>query len=167
MMISGENIKLSIVEPGDETFMLDWENNPKNWEVSESSGPFSLEEIREFIFSCNDLYQHKQARYIIRNLKTDVPVGTVDLFNFNPEKKTVGIGILIAQPKDRKKGLGLEALNTACAMLEQSADITQIEALVYTDNTASVRLFEKAGFVHSGNRKFKNKAAYYFIKNIS
>lgn len=163
----GNRIRLDVVEPGDEKFMIDWENDPHNWEVSESKGPFSMQEIADFIRTCNDLAKCHQVRYIIRSHSDLRPMGALDLFNYNPIKKTAGIGILIANASDRNQGFAKEALALLESILQTSQEVVQLEALVYTDNNASIRLFETAGYAHAENRKFKNKLAYSFIKQLS
>jgi len=40
-----------------------WENNPENWEVSETTKPFTFEEIKALIDSSSDFSKTQQKRW--------------------------------------------------------------------------------------------------------
>ena len=103
-MLKGENIRLRTIEPNDIDVLLAWENNTKNWRVSNTFVPFSRKLMEEYIFSAQDIFSNKQIRFIIEDLKTKESLGCVDLFDYDPFHLRAGVGVLI----DEKSGSASE-----------------------------------------------------------
>jgi diamine N-acetyltransferase len=164
-LITSGKTNLRVVEPDDIGFIYDWENNPEFWSVSEKSGPFGFEEVADFIQSCTDLNKYQQIRWIILD-DEKYPVGSIDIFEFDHQTKTAGIGILIAEQKDRKKGFAFDALTGIIAHYKSSDEINFLRTLIYYDNHASLRLFRKLGFQELGEREFKGKIAKQFVLEL-
>lgn len=151
-MLKGPNIYLRTIEPSDAETLLEWENNPENWRISNTRVPFSKHLIEQYVLSAQDLFAVKQIRFIICNSTNDQPVGSVDLFDYEPIHQRIGLGILIRQ-EDRNKGFGHEALDLAAHYALEGVGIRNLYCSILGDNDASRRLFEKAGFVEVGCRK--------------
>lgn len=162
MTFLSKRLQLDVVALGDESFMFEWENNPENWAVSEGEGPYTLAEIRQFISTCNHLEKHKQIRYIIRLKESLRPLGTIDFFNFDSKQMKAGLGILIAEKMDRKNGYASECLQEQLPQLMQYFKLTEVYALVFKDNIASMRLFEKCGFTVQRTTIYKNKSTLIY-----
>ena len=79
----------------------------------------------------------------------DQPIGTIDLYDFDPIHSRAGVGILIDN-NFRQKGLGEEALTLIQDYTFRFLMMKQLYAFVPERNTASVRLFEKCGYVKAG-----------------
>jgi diamine N-acetyltransferase len=77
----------------------------------------------------------------------------VDLFDFEPLHRRIGLGILIADKNDRQKGYAAEALQLVLQYCVEFLECHQVYCHVETDNSASIKLFEKLGFQISGRRK--------------
>ena len=105
----GKNINLRALEPEDLDFLFDTENDESLWEISSTQTPYSKYTLQKYIENAHqDIYEAKQYRFVICDTKS-MPVGMIDLFDFNPQHQRVGIGILI-NSKYRTKGYGSEAL---------------------------------------------------------
>ena len=98
---------------GDFKTIYEWENREELWEVSEQTGSFSEKEIEEFMHRCIDPNNEELERWIVT--WKEIPVGAIDLFDFNKASQSCGIGIFIAQPENRGKGIGTKALELVLA----------------------------------------------------
>lgn len=152
-MIHG-NIALRAPEPDDTELLYQWENNSEIWRVSNTLAPFSRHAIRKHIEeSSSNIYEAGQARFIICRSDTMEPVGAIDLFEFDSFHQRAGIGILIAQKSDRRKGYALNALTALSEYCFNHLMIHQLWCNILPGNEGSSALFEKAGFVLSGVKK--------------
>ena len=103
-------ITLRALEPEDIELLYRWENNLEIWEVSNTKTPFSKYILAQYLKeSAKDIYELKQFRMVIQDENTE-PLGTVDLFDFEPYHLRAGVGILIHNKNDRKKGYATDTL---------------------------------------------------------
>ena len=134
----------------DVELLMAWENNPVNWEVSDTLKTYSRKELEDFIKDSQlDIYITKQIRFMIC-LDEENTIGTLDFFDFDPYHLRAGIGILIGEEKFRKKGYAHQALNLASIYAKNSIGLKQIYCDINIDNTASIKLFEKNNYKLSG-----------------
>ena len=85
--LSYGNISLRPLEPEDVETLYQWENNMEIWQVSNTKTPYSKYILAQYIKeSVKDIYETKQLRLIIQN-EDEIPVGAVDLFDFEPYHK--------------------------------------------------------------------------------
>jgi len=152
-MLRGDQIHLRTIEPEDADIILAWENNPHNWSISNTLVPFSRKLILDYVNSAQDLYAAKQIRFMICENATNKAVGSVDIFDFDPYHQRAGLGILIDQQDDRRKGYGLEALELIKDYCFSHIKMHQLYCNVLSDNKASIQLFGKAGFEICGTKK--------------
>lgn len=164
-MIEGDQIILRPIHLADAATVLEWENNPELWKVTETPGPFVLSEIENFINTSNDLFAHGQMRWVICDKISHRKIGALDLFDYSAFEKTSGIGILIADRSDRRKGFANEAISLLIPHLRTTFRIEKIHCMIHSDNEASIRLFEKNGFIKTNKTSFKEKSAYYFERS--
>lgn len=152
MLLTSENISLRALEPSDLELLYYWENNPKVWEVSHTLAPFSKFVLTQYLESQHlDIYASKQLRLVIID-KNKVPVGLIDLFDFEPKHKRAGIGILI-DVAARGKGYAKEALIVMQDYCFNHLDLFQIYANIGCENKPSLTLFESLGFEKIGVKK--------------
>lgn len=153
MKLQGQHILLRAIEPGDIEVLYQWENDTENWKVSSTQTPFSRFVLEQYIASAHqDIYSVKQLRLIICNLENK-PVGCIDIFDFEPNHLRAGIGILIADKSERRKGYASEALDLLIEYCFLSLNVHQLYCNITTDNEASVLLFQKHGFQITGIKK--------------
>ena len=146
-------ITLRPPEPEDVNILYEWENDMELWEISNTRVPFSKYILSEYIKnSFKDIYETKQLRFIIENDENN-PVGAIDLFDFDPYHLRAGVGVLVHSMKNRSRGLASDALEALKAYATEILGLKQLFANVKEDNTASIRLFEKAGFERVGIKK--------------
>lgn len=165
MLLTGKNIKLRALEPEDLDFIYSWENDPKVWEVSHTLAPFSRFVLTQYLESQHlDIYVSKQLRLVVVD-KNKVPIGLIDLFDFEPKHKRVGVGILI-DFNFRGKGYAKEALSLLLDYCFDHLDLVQVYANIGLDNKQSLILFKNLGFKKVGVKKNWNKTKSGFEDEI-
>lgn len=171
--LTGNIISLRALEPTDLDFLYQIENNETFWTVSNTQKPFSRFILQQYLENSHqDIYQIKQLRLIVVENKSENPVGMIDLFDFNPKHKRAGIGILI-RPSAQNKGYASEALKLLINYTFKHLDLHQVYSNITEDNTTSIQLFRKAGFIETGlkkdwtysNGEFKNELLYQKIND--
>jgi len=173
--LKGKNIILRALEPTDLDFLYQIENDESVWEVSNTTTPYSRFILKQYLENSHkDIYEVKQLRLIICKAVANEPIGCIDFFDFEPKHKRVGIGVLISSEKEKQKGYASEALQLLCSYAFTYLDTHLIYANISEDNHASIKLFEKIGFVKSGIKvdwiysqgNYKNELHYQLINNV-
>lgn len=150
-MLKGEKIALRAAEPSDVDVIYSWENDPKNWLVSNTVAPYSRHQILQFIEDANDIFASSQLRLIISNHQQQA-AGCIDLFDFDHKNKRVGLGVLVDE-NHRGKGYAQEALLLTIDYCFNLLEVHSLYAEVLSNNLSSQKLFESAGFVQTGIKK--------------
>ena len=157
MLLQGKNLQLRALEPKDAELLYKWENNPQVWPVSGTLAPFSRFVIEQYLtISHQDIYTSKELRLMI-----DLPIengiaktiGCIDLFDFDPKNKRVGIGILIGDESERRKGYAGEAIEILIEYCFTTLDMHQVFCSVTADNQDSMALFRKLNFETTATHK--------------
>lgn len=146
------NIRLRALEPSDLEVLYIWENDPDVWRVSGTLSPISRERLAHFIEEQSyDIYTTRQMRLIIE--AEGMIVGSLDIFDFDPQHRRLGIGILIYEDDYRRKGYAKEVIIEVVKYGRNTLDLKQIWATIAVDNIASIALFESCGFTKCAHRK--------------
>jgi len=146
-------IVLRALEPEDIDLLYKWENDTSLWVVSNSKAPFSRHLLARYLKDATrDVYEQKQVRFIIQSSELQ-PVGAVDLFDFDPYHQRAAVGILIHKTEDRRHGYALDALLALENYSLNILGLRQLSACISETNTASIHLFEKAGYKVTGIKK--------------
>jgi diamine N-acetyltransferase len=150
--LHSKNSNLRALEPEDLDFLFSAENDESFWEISGTQIPYSKYILQKYIENAHqDIYEAKQYRFVICNTQ-NIPVGMIDLFDFNPQHKRVGVGILIL-PQYQGKGFASEALEMVIDYAFLYLNVHQIFANIIADNDKSITLFEKFNFKKVGIKK--------------
>lgn len=153
MFLHGEKIQLRAVEPEDVDLLYQWENDREIWHLSRTLTPFSRFDIEQYVLNAGkDIFTDKQVRMMIDKKESSETVGAIDLFDFDPLNRRTGIGILIRE-NHRNQGFAAEALKLVTGYCFETLMVHQVFANILADNDKSIRLFEKAGFKLSGNKR--------------
>jgi len=132
--LQGTHINLRALEPEDLEFLFKTENNESFWEVSHTKTPFSKYILKQYLENAHlDIYEAKQLRLIIEENETKKPVGMIDLFDFNPQHKRAGIGILIHE-NYQQNGFASEALTLLMKYCFTHLNLHQLYANITSDN---------------------------------
>lgn len=145
-LLEDDMLRLRALEPEDLDLLYKWENDTELWEAGSGIAPFSKKILWDYIENYSpDIYAAKQLRLMIVLKSTDEAVGTLDLYDFDPDNRRAGIGILIDRAHSGK-GYGSRALNLAVVYARRFIEMHQLWAVVAIDNGASLSVFRKSGF---------------------
>ena len=171
--LKGKHIYLRALEPEDLEFIHTIENEEAIWELSSTIAPYSKFLIKQYLENAHqDIYEAKQLRLVISSYD-DKALGMIDIFDFDFKNKRAGIGILVKDIEDRKKGYGSEALDLLCQYAFNHLDLHQLYCNISEDNEASIKLFVNQGFKQVGLKKdwtffngtYKNEYLFQLITN--
>jgi diamine N-acetyltransferase len=145
-------IRLRALEPEDLDFLFALENDPDIWGVSDTHAPVSKHALREYLAHATaDFYVVRQLRLVVTTEISSMPVGVVDLFDYDPLHQRAGIGITILAA-ERRHGYARQALELLKIHAQQVLRLHQVYATVNANNVPSMRLFRAAGFRRVGTR---------------
>lgn len=152
-ILKNNTIKLRALEPEDINTLYEWENDVDNWLVSATQKPYSKDVLLQYIEnSVYDIYTTKQLRLMIDEIDSGETVGAIDLFEFDPNNRKAGIGILINE-KYRKRGFAKQSLQLLVRYCFEVLNLHQVYANISVTNEASISLFESEGFSVVGIKK--------------
>ncbi len=172
-LLKGKHISLRALEPEDLEFLYQIENNETFWEVSHTVAPFSKYVLKKYLENANlDLFQARQLRLIIEKKQTQDQIGLIDLFDYDPQHRRAGIGILI-HPDFQQKGFASESLSIIIKYAFTLLNLHQLYANVTSDNRNSITLFSRNNFKKIGVKKdwifskgsFKDEILFQLIKD--
>ncbi len=145
-------VHLRAIEPEDLDTLYGIENDPSVWNVSTTNVPYSRYALYEYVAtSKNDIYSDRQVRMMIED-KQHYVVGIVDVIDFDPSHLRAEVGIVIRHEL-RNKGYALATMNIIKKYAFNVLHLHQLYVCIDIENTDSIKLFEKSGFVKAGELK--------------
>lgn len=153
-LLVGKRVFLRALEPEDLELLAEWENDTEIWNVSETLSPISRFILKRYLeHSHKDIYETKQLRLVIELIEKRKPIGTIDLYNFDPFHKRAAVGILVAEKSERRKGYASDALDILKRYSREILKLHQLHCSISLENSSSLELFQNAGFEITGTRK--------------
>jgi diamine N-acetyltransferase len=147
MILESDGVKLRAVEPEDLELLFKWENEEANWKQSNTLVHYSKYILKRYIANSHrSFYETCQLRLMIDSLAEKRTVGTIDLYDFDQFNLRAGVGILIADPHDRKKGYATAALNNIINYAFKTLRLHQLWCNILEGNEESMNLFSRHGF---------------------
>jgi diamine N-acetyltransferase len=154
MILENDGIRLRAVEPEDLETLYRWENDEANWKQSNNLTPYSRYVLKRYIAgSGKTIYETGQLRLMIDILPGMRTIGSIDLFDFDHFHGRAGVGILIADPADRKKGYASAALTCLVNYAFETLNLHQLWCNIMETNTESLNLFLAHGFIQCAAKK--------------
>ncbi len=152
-LLETDLIKLRALEPEDLEILYRWENDCDLWSFGNTLAPYSKFALREYISeSRQDIFQTRQLRLMVALKETGAPIGTIDLYDFDPMNLRAGVGILL-DADYRQKGFGLQVLELIKTYAFDFLLLKQLYAYVPANNGPSIKLFSRAGYEQTGQLK--------------
>lgn len=137
-----------------------------SWRIDKEINKFDLrptpDNITELLEQCNDFYtifsdqimpvNHVDKKYFYFMITDTVgmPVGCVNFFNINKEKKQGELGVTIGERSYRKRGIAFKAVEFVVSYIFKNMDIKRIFIETGETNLPSLKLFSKLGFKKCG-----------------
>ena len=154
--IQGRDLRLRRVRRNDCRQLWEWANDPEVRPVSFATEPIPWERHVEWFNA--KLCDPNAVLYLVVDAG-DVPAGQVR-YQINSRRAAVSISLA---PQFRGKGYGEVVLAMATEDLFRTTDVTQIDAYVKPNNTASLRLFTRAGSAREGTEMIGAHQAIHFV----
>jgi len=149
-----EKINLRALEPEDLELLYEWENNNSYWTISNTVTPFSKFTLKRYLENSHkNIFETGQLRLMIDLIPEKKTIGTIDIFDFDPYHKRAGLGILIADEEERKKGYATMSLKGLISYCFSTLQLHQIYCNILSNNNESMELFKKLGFIETGKKK--------------
>ena len=162
-----EKIKLRALEPEDLELLYEWENDNSYWVLSNTITPFSKYTLKRYLKNSHkNIYETSQLRLMIETIENKKTIGTIDIFDFDPFHKRAGLGILIADESERRKGYATMALKCLIDYSFTTLQLHQLYCNILTTNCDSLELFRKLGFVEAGVKKDWVRSSEGFLDEI-
>ena len=140
-----KQIKLRAIEPEDLDLLYRIENDAELWNIGTSNVPYSRYLLHDYVANCkNDIYTDRQVRMIVENSE-GTAIGVADLVNFDPSNMRAEVGLIILNDY-RRQGYGIAVLNHIADYSLRILHLHQLYAYVDVNNTASLSVFQKAGY---------------------
>ena len=144
-MLEFSNTSLRLLENTDIDFLFEIENNPRNKKFNTFISTPSRQILKDYIKNAQaDISVYNQIRFVVEN--KNIQSGLIDLFEYDPEKKNAGVGIII-NSEFRNKNFGSNALKIIIDYSFQKLDLIFLFANIKSENKHSIKLFEKFGFI--------------------
>lgn len=152
-ILENEHIKLRALEPLDLDVLFEIENDSSMWNISDTLTPYSRDLLSKYIEeSTKDIFEAKQLRLAISPHGSEELIGLVDLFQFEPQHRRAGMGIIVKKDH-QQKGIATHAVELLTQYAFRFLGLHQIYAHVPLNNPGSQRLFENSGFTLAGTLK--------------
>jgi diamine N-acetyltransferase len=150
----GEKIFLRALELTDVHTLYVFENDRSIWNVSDTVMPYSSFALEQYVLDAvnTDIYTSKQLRLVICNCSDGKAIGLTDLFDFSPKHLRANVGMLI-DAAYRENGYASQALSLLIDYAFSTLNLHQLACSLTPDNTASIKLFQKHGFILAGTKK--------------
>ena len=143
MLVSAE-IKLRTLKDTDLDFLFSLENDKSLWAVSGTTEPFSLVQLANYISHAKqDIAIAEQFRFVIDC--QGKAIGCIDLYEYNFKKQNAGVGIVILK-EYRRKGFAKQSLALLIKYAWEKLHLKQLHTGIFSDNKASLALFQSVGF---------------------
>jgi UDP-2,4-diacetamido-2,4,6-trideoxy-beta-L-altropyranose hydrolase len=149
-------LRLRRVRKADCRQLWEWANDPEVRPVSFATEPISWERHLQWFNS--KLCDPNSVLYLVVDA-ADIPTGQV---RYQIDKLRAEVSISIA-PQFRGKGYGQIVLEMATEDLFRTTAAMQIDAFVKPNNTASLRLFARAGYARVGVETIGTHLAVHFV----
>ena len=91
--------------------------------------------------------------FVIADLQDERYIGQLDIFRLNWQLRQGELGMVIAQPEDRGRGYGTEALRLLQDFAFLTLGLERLELEVHMGNQGALRCYQKAGFTLEGVRR--------------
>ena len=143
-MLASAEIKLRTLKDTDLDFLFSLENDKSLWAVSGTTEPFSLVQLANYITHAKqDIAIAEQFRFVID--WQGKAIGCIDLYEYNFKKQNAGVGIVILK-EYRRKGFAKQSLTLLIKYAWEKLHLKQLHTGIFSDNKASLALFQSVGF---------------------
>ena len=145
--------KRVVLRPGydsDVSYLLKWYND---YDLNRLAGwSSSKATVAKLKYNMSKSFGYDPMNLMIDN-EDSIPIGTIQLYDFNEQDKSCKLGIRIGDKNCWGKGYGEDAVNTILDYAFTKLDMYRVALRVYEYNGRAIRCYEKCGFHHEGRSR--------------
>jgi len=156
---SDSPIYLRELEKKDLSQLNSWRNDKKLLDQLGNNFLFISGAVDEVWFDNYLQSREKTVRLAIILKERDLYIGNVNLTSIHPINRSAEFSLMIGEEVYRGKGIGLLATRIMLQHAFEDRGLNRIHLDVLKENTAALKLYEKAGFKREGVKRqdiFKN-----------
>ena len=142
----GDQVFLRLVQHRDAVLIYNWESEVELRRFTNNDQPITIELIESLIKEQQNVFDSGQVRFMICEIKTNLPIGMVDLYNADFDLESAEVGIVIIDHENRKKGFARAALKEIQEYASNVLGVYCLRSFVDIDNVASNSLFKSLGY---------------------
>lgn len=158
--LSGEKVKLRLVEVKDAQFILSLRQNPSLSKYISSTN-ITIEQQENWIKNYKVREKEEKEYYFIVGNLDSIPVGTVRIYDISFDEKKCVWGSFILSSK-RPNGSSYEVMDLTIKFIEEELNLKQIKLDVRKDNVKAIHIYEKFGFVRISEDELNYFYEYVF-----
>jgi [ribosomal protein S5]-alanine N-acetyltransferase len=144
----GTRVYLRPLERADVPLLIPWINDPEVTRGLRIHRPMNVQTEEEFI---QKMYQDEHALAVgIALRETDQLVGMTGLHQMDFRNRHASFGLMIGAKDAWGRGYGTEATALLVRHAFETLNLNRVWLLVYEDNAAGIRAYEKVGFRKEG-----------------
>lgn len=145
--ITTSRLLLRELLPADDTAIRDLRSNPDVNTFLGRPPAIDLETARQFITSTNNRFANAEGLYwVITALPSPQLIGTICLWNYQPQDGSVEIGYELL-PAFQGKGYMQEAITAVLTFAFDRMHAALVKAMVVEANLRSIKSLQKQGFI--------------------
>lgn len=134
----------------DKDLLYLWENDARSWASSGALNPISTQFIDQYIIqSTTSILEQSGLSLMMVATDSLAPVGYVQLQDYEPISKRIGIGLYVAL-EYRRRRYASDALELVHEYACRRLGCRMAYASILENNLACLRLFESLGYRHVG-----------------
>lgn len=154
--LQGNTLRLRRVRQEDCKLLWDWANESTVRNSAFNSDSILWEEHKQWFAQ---KFHDPQCLQFIALDDMDVPIGQI---RFDIHEKEAEVDVSIDEKK-RSQGLGSRLIAMGISELISQGPVRWVHSFIKSENIASIRAFEKAGFKRSGEKVIKDCQALHMI----
>lgn len=143
--IEGSMVYLRPITREDTDHIVQWRNSEIVRPYFIYQEPFTREGHLKWLETMIDT--KKGYQFIACDKKTNQPVGCTYLRDFDKKHNKIEIGIFLGEKEWMGRGLGSEMINLTVQFGFEELHIHKVFSRIFADNIASMKSFEKCGFI--------------------
>jgi diamine N-acetyltransferase len=154
MFLENETILLRQLEPEDLETLYIWENDVNIWSATNTIMPYSRYVLKQYIENSHkNIFETGQLRLMIENKQANCPIGTVDIFDFDPINARAALGVLIYAEIYHKQGFASAAMNLTVDYCFKILQLHQVYCNVAETNIGSIKMLLSLCFEQAGTKQ--------------
>lgn len=150
-MLNGETITLRALAEDDLDDLHRWWNTPEIWShIGSRRRITSRQELEAWFDGEGEKTSPQEGRTLAITDEADRIIGTIWYGPFDASDRQTTVGLYIADPEQRGRGHGSDALRTLLGYLFGDLGLHKVRLLVRSENSRAVAMYQRCGFQVEG-----------------